>query len=710
MSTHKPDNSQTNQSKLESWADQPRLKAIKCYEPLWGSWSIENQIGEGAFGKVYRIRRQEYGQTYYSALKIISIPHDQGEIKQMKAEGLDPLLRRKIFQTQISDIIQEINLMSEFSGNSHIVSFEDHKVIDKTSPEYLSLTQKLPSLELGWDILIRMELLTSLADHIAQTPLSTAETVKLGIHICQALELCAKKNIIHRDVKPNNILVSRHGEYKLGDFGLARQLERTMDGLSKKGTTSYMAPEVFNGSRYGTSVDIYGLGIVLYTLLNRNRAPFLPDYPHPIFPGHRDQALQKRINGDPIPPLTGISPPLNEIILKACAYDSQDRFASPTEMREALESVPKQRHTSALPHKEHHKENHDVLTTRLASPNSNKPKTIAILAALSAAVVLALITAIFYLLPGISSQTVTTGYGISINGQSDIILSGEEEAKTVLEGIKSYYIDLSVPAGSTVISSPTATFEEIVEIVAIPVQTREIKDEQEALQTLINGKSQSTEQTDIIHPYLTVIIQGVYEISEEIDFERITKPSTDVDTGTKKVQQKGIKGSKDVTYTYIFKNGSFVERTSIEELITRKPVSEIILEGTGPVEISLSDKGIDNAKLAAMIRSGEIPENVTELNLSKNKISDLTPLKSLTYLQKLSLDENNISDLTPLKSLTDLTELSLCQNKYRDSTPLKSLTGLKYLNLDDTYTNYTFVQKAEFEKALPHCKITWYTL
>ncbi|MCL1916797.1 MAG: protein kinase [Peptococcaceae bacterium] len=743
-------NNQANQPKPESWADRPGLKDIKCYEPLWGSWYIDSPIGEGAFGKVYRIRRQEYGQTYYSALKIVSIPHDQAEIKQMEAEGLDVALRRKIFQTQVSDIIREINLMSEFSGNSHIVSFEDHKVIDKTSPEYLALPldrsskrgSRIP--ELGWDILIRMELLTSISDHVAKTPLSPAETVKLGIHICRALELCAKKNIIHRDIKPNNILVSRHGDYKLGDFGIARQMEHTMDGLSKKGTSAYMAPEVFKGSKYGAGVDIYGLGIVLYTLLNRYRTPFLPDYPDPIFPSHRDQALQKRINGDPIPPLTGISSQLNGVILKACAYDSHDRFASPTEMREALESVAQHCHTGAgLPKKgdgaktpEAVSEQETVISPHTrpsikpAAFRSDKTKRIAALAALSVVGVLAVMAAVIYLFPGLlNSVQKVTGYGISINGQSDIVLSNEEKARTVLEEIKAYYIDLSVPQGSTAASSPTATFEETVEIVAIPVQSREIKDEQEARQTLISGKSPSPEQPESMEPYLTVIVEGTYVITEEIDFKILKKESTEVVPNTTKVQQKGEKGSKKVTYAYIFKNGLFVDRTFLKESTAKEPVDEIVLEGAESVAISFFDKGIDNAKLAAMVKNREIPENVTDLNLIQNKISDitplqsltglktlalnnnkisnLTPLKSLTNLERLVLPINDISDLTPLKSLTGLKSLTLSYNKISNLTPLKSLTNLTYLNLENNSIKFSEAQKQDLKKDLPNCEIVW---
>jgi serine/threonine-protein kinase len=300
------------------------MSDIRQYEPLWGSWRVDSLIGEGSFGKVYKARREEFGKTYYSAVKIISVPQNEADLRQMRSEGLDDASARSYYHAFVADIVQEIDLLSEFRGNSNIVSFEDHKIIERPG-------------EIGWDILIRMELLTSLTDYAHEKPLSTEDVVKLGVHICRALEICAVTNTIHRDIKPDNIFVSRFGEYKLGDFGIARQIERTMSGLSKKGTYTYMAPEVFKGEEYGASVDTYSLGIVMYRFLNRNRTPFLPEFPAPITPRDRDEALQRRMKGETPPAIPGVLPAVNAIISKACAFDRRRRFSSPAEMREALE-------------------------------------------------------------------------------------------------------------------------------------------------------------------------------------------------------------------------------------------------------------------------------------------------------------------------------------------------------------------------------------
>ena len=307
---------------------------IKQYEPLWGSWYIDEQLGEGSFGKVYKVHKEEFGKNYEAAVKIISIPQNQAEVDQARNDGIDEASLPTYFRTFVVDIVQEIDFMSMFKGNTNIVSIEEHKVIEK-SP-------------ISWDVLIRMELLTTLSSYMNTKSLRIEDVIQIGIDISRALELCAVKNMIHRDIKPDNIFVSPYGDYKLGDFGIARQVERTMSGLSKKGTYTYMAPEVFKGEEYGPSVDLYSLGIVMYRYLNNNRTPFLPPFPDIITPADREEALRRRMSGEALPDIPGIDPELNAIVLKACAYKRSDRYEDATEFRTALENFAGIIHTPAV--------------------------------------------------------------------------------------------------------------------------------------------------------------------------------------------------------------------------------------------------------------------------------------------------------------------------------------------------------------------------
>ena len=305
------------------------MSDIKDYEPLWDSWYVDDQLGEGSFGKVYKVHKQEkegFGKIYYAAVKMLSIPYNEAQIAQARQE-IPEITLPTYFRGFVMDIVQEIDLMREFRGKTNIVSIEDHQVIKKD--------------DLHWDILIRMELLQTLAAYMTNHPLNTNDIIKLGLDISRALELCSKKNVIHRDIKPDNIFVSEDGDFKLGDFGVARHIEQRISAaMSLKGTRTYMAPEVYNNQPYGANVDLYSLGIVMYRYLNDNRLPFMPPFAE-IADGHeREDAIIRRMKGDePVPDIPGISPELNAFVLKACAFKPEDRYQTAGEFRADFESV-----------------------------------------------------------------------------------------------------------------------------------------------------------------------------------------------------------------------------------------------------------------------------------------------------------------------------------------------------------------------------------
>ena len=219
--------------------------------------------------------------------------------------------------------------MAQFKGNSNIVSYEDHMTVPHDDGK-------------GWDILIRMELLTSLPEYFKMQTIKDRDVIRLGIDICSALELCADRKIIHRDIKPQNIFINDFGNYKLGDFGIARMIDHTTV-VSKAFSPDYVSPELYSGRPVSAASDIYSLALVMYWLLNERRLPFLP-LP-PVVPKHTEleSAKQRRLSGEKIPEPENGSAELKSIILKALSYSPEDRYVSASEMKAELQNIFRKR-------------------------------------------------------------------------------------------------------------------------------------------------------------------------------------------------------------------------------------------------------------------------------------------------------------------------------------------------------------------------------
>lgn len=292
----------------------------------WRGWKIVNKLGSGSFGSVYEIHRNlPDGTVEKAALKVLSVPQNGGEIDNLRLQGIDDETITASFQKDMEKIVQEYSVMLELNGHSNIVNCHEMQCVEQDN-------------HLGYDIYIRMELLKPLKSMLG-AEYSEEETIKLGIDLCSALEVCQKKNVLHRDIKPENIMVSDFGNYKLGDFGVAKLSQGNSTATTYAGTPPYMAPEVSRHEHYGSTADLYSLGLVLYWMMNRKVLPFMPLPPAIPQYQERSKAIERRIAGEELPAPVNGSPELWNVVKKASAFLPEDRFQSPNEMKEALERV-----------------------------------------------------------------------------------------------------------------------------------------------------------------------------------------------------------------------------------------------------------------------------------------------------------------------------------------------------------------------------------
>ena len=251
--------------------------------PVVPGWETVREIGRGGYGAVYEIRREIGGVTDSAALKHISIPRSVSDVDTLRSEGMTPAEISAEFDRMADEFVKEYLLMKRLIDCSNVVNCFDVRSERRKDG-------------LGWDILIRMELLTPLLSHIESAGMSEEQAVRLGQDLCNALIFCRKHHILHRDIKPGNIMVSDDGLYKLGDFGVARANVETGSGTVRVGTYDYMAPEVYLSEHYGAAADLYSLGIVLYWCLNRRRCPFQP-LDRTMTNADREDARRRRFSG-----------------------------------------------------------------------------------------------------------------------------------------------------------------------------------------------------------------------------------------------------------------------------------------------------------------------------------------------------------------------------------------------------------------------------
>ncbi|CAN0069952.1 unnamed protein product, partial [Ectocarpus sp. 8 AP-2014] len=251
---------------------------------MFSQYHVLERIGEGSFGKVYKGRRKHTGQTV--ALKFIS--------KHGKSAK------------DIRNLRQEIAILRTLNHENIILMFDAFE----TDREFCVVTEYAQG-EL-------FEILQD--DHM----LPEAQVQKIAKQLVQALHYLHSNRVIHRDMKPQNILVGAHGRVKLCDFGFARAMSsNTVVLTSIKGTPLYMAPELVKEQPYDLTVDLWSLGVILYELLV-GQPPF---YTNSIY------SLINHIVKDPVQYPADISPDLRSFLQGLLRKDPRQRLSWPELLR-----------------------------------------------------------------------------------------------------------------------------------------------------------------------------------------------------------------------------------------------------------------------------------------------------------------------------------------------------------------------------------------
>src|ERR671918_2531314 len=166
-------------------------------------------------------------------------------------------------------------------------------------------------------------------------PLPPQKAVEVASQIAQALGFAHERGVIHRDVKPHNVLLSEAGKAKVADFGIARAATATTTSRSNLilGTAGYMSPEQAKGGRVGPASDLYSLGVVLYEMLT-GELPYEAEDPLALAMKHVAEPLRSPREVNPEVPEV-----LEVLTLRLLAKDPTDRYGSAAELLEYLRRV-----------------------------------------------------------------------------------------------------------------------------------------------------------------------------------------------------------------------------------------------------------------------------------------------------------------------------------------------------------------------------------
>ena len=243
-------------------------------------YEIKEKVGQGGFGAVYRVYDKK--MNIDKALKIIP----EAIVSDEEA---------------MADLQSEARTMISLNHNSIVRVYDFH---DTGDVKYIDME------------FVEGKTLTKFKLEHPNKQIPEAKVKELAVKIADGLAYAHSKGIIHKDIKPQNIMLNKEGDVKIMDFGIAETVRTSMSRIqnsSSSGTLVYMSPEQIKGKDVGKESDIYSFGAVLYELLSGHP---------PFYKG----AIEHQILSEKPDPLKKVSDKMNELIMKCLEKDFKDRF------------------------------------------------------------------------------------------------------------------------------------------------------------------------------------------------------------------------------------------------------------------------------------------------------------------------------------------------------------------------------------------------
>ena len=257
-----------------------------------GRYRIERLIGSGGMANVYQAEDLTTGKPV--AVKVLKAEYARdGEfVRRFRSEA------QAVLNLSHENIVRSIDVGQWQDVNFIVLEYVSGKTLKETIRE--------------------------------EAPFDNRRIISIGAQLCEGLEHAHSRNVVHRDVKPQNIILTDRGRAKIADFGIARFTDAstlTYAGDKVLGSVHYVSPEQARGERVDQKSDIYSLGIVLYEMAT-GTVPFDSENTVTIAVKHLQEQMVPPIERNP-----ALSPALNGIILRATSKNKADRYDSMKDVR-----------------------------------------------------------------------------------------------------------------------------------------------------------------------------------------------------------------------------------------------------------------------------------------------------------------------------------------------------------------------------------------
>lgn len=293
------------------------MSELKPVSPLLDGMELIRPLAENGASRLWLLRHAG-GEAFI--LKQVSIPESQTQVEALLITGAaaneEEALR--YYEQRAADYEDSLKALAPLRGSSNCATYLGYQVCAREEG-------------VGFELYLLSERYVTLPEYLNENAMTHLRALNLGLDLCTALCELRGQDLIHRDVKPENIYLNAMGGFMLGDLGAARISQLKFCAMPDRMISAYTAPEIADAmGDFNVTVDIYSVGMVLYRILNGNHGPFEDENTSPA------AANKLRLSGEPLPSPLYADYELAAIVLKACAFEPSERYQTPDELLQEL--------------------------------------------------------------------------------------------------------------------------------------------------------------------------------------------------------------------------------------------------------------------------------------------------------------------------------------------------------------------------------------